>query len=210
MTQYQENPFTWGLGQYEAHSSVMELTIRQKNYKPLVFNDLTEDFIITIPGKSRNKPATKIINYPLPGNRSSAYHLLNLNSTAEAFLVTITPLNTSVVYGVWGRYGGRPDDQNYHVSMETYVLPEECSLMETLGGNRDDMDKREARMFIKGAKDPEDYYVKVQILGELNYFTFLMIRTEINFSLSDRLINKVNVCSRRNCIPIFCSGFFRS
>ncbi|XP_078594471.1 polycystin-1-like protein 2 [Branchiostoma floridae x Branchiostoma japonicum] len=168
LTQYQENPFTWGLGQYQAHSSVMELTIRQKNYKPLVFNDLTEDFIITIPGKSRNTPATKIITYPLPGNRSSAYHLLNLNSTAEAFLVTITPLNTNVVYGVWGRYGGRPDDQNYDVSRETYVLPEECSLMETLGGNRHDMDKAEARMFIKGVKDPVDYYVKVQILGPMS------------------------------------------
>ncbi|XP_035677374.1 uncharacterized protein LOC118416386 [Branchiostoma floridae] len=175
LTQYQENPFTWGLGQYQAHSSVMELTIRQKNYKPLVFNDLTEDFIITIPGKSRNTPATKIITYPLPGNRSSAYHLLNLNSTAEAFLVTITPLNTSVVYGVWGRYGGRPDDQNYDVSMETYVLPKECSLMETLGG--DGGDKTEARMFIKGVKDPVDYYVKVQILGEIFQFAFLIIKT---------------------------------
>eukprot|EP00058_Branchiostoma_floridae_P016734 XP_002602222.1 hypothetical protein BRAFLDRAFT_76911 [Branchiostoma floridae] len=163
LIQYQQNPYTWELGQYQAHSSVMELTIQRKNYKPLVFNNLTEDFIITIPGNSRNKPATKIITYPLPGNRSSAYHLLNLNNTAEAFLVTITPLNTSVVYGVWGRYGGRPDDQNCNVSMETYVLPEECSLIETLRG--DGEAKTGARIFIKGVKDPVDYYVKVQILG---------------------------------------------
>ncbi|XP_078597655.1 polycystin-1-like protein 2 [Branchiostoma floridae x Branchiostoma japonicum] len=141
----------------------MELTIQRKNYKPLVFNNLTEDFIITIPGNYRNKPATKVITYPLPGNRSSAYHLLKLNNTAEAFLVTITPLNTSVVYGVWGRYGGRPDDQTYNVSMETYVLPEECSLIETLRG--DGEAKTGARIFIKGVKDPVDYYVKVQILG---------------------------------------------
>ncbi|XP_078678998.1 polycystin-1-like protein 2 [Branchiostoma floridae x Branchiostoma belcheri] len=165
LTQYQQNPYTWGHGHYQARSSVMELTLHRKYYKPLVFNNLTQDFIITIPGKSANKPATKTITYPVPGNRSSSYHLLNLNNSAEAFLVTITPLNSSVVYGVSGRYGGRPDDQNYDVYMETYVLPEQCSLMETLLGDGHDTDKTKAKMFIRGTTDPVDYYVKVQVRG---------------------------------------------
>ncbi|XP_019633523.1 PREDICTED: polycystic kidney disease protein 1-like 2 [Branchiostoma belcheri] len=165
LTQYQQNPYTWGHGHYQARSSVMELTLHRKYYKPLVFKNLTQDFIITIPGKSANKPATKTITYPVPGNRSSSYHLLNLNNSAEAFLVTITPLNSSVVYGVSGRYGGRPDDQNYDVYMETYVLPEQCSLMETLLGDGHDTDKTKAKMFIRGTTDPADYYVKVQVRG---------------------------------------------
>ncbi|XP_035663364.1 polycystic kidney disease protein 1-like 2 [Branchiostoma floridae] len=162
--EYQENPFPRGRGYYQARSSVIELTLRRKNYKPLVFSNLTDDFKITIPaGKSRNKPTTKTITFPASGNETSSYHLLNLNNTAEGWLVTITPLNTSVVYGVSGRYGGRPDDQNYDVSMETYVLPEECSLMETLSG--DDTDRTEAKLFIKGKADPVDYHVKVKVLG---------------------------------------------
>ncbi|XP_078609966.1 polycystin-1-like protein 2 [Branchiostoma floridae x Branchiostoma japonicum] len=164
-TQYEQNQYTWGSGQYQARSSVMELSIHRKNYKPLVFNNLTEDFIITIPGNVGNKPATTNITFPAPGNQSSSYHLLNLNNTAEGFLVTITPLNTSVVYGVSGRYGGRPDDQNYDVCTETFVLPEECSLMESLSAGGDETDKSEATMFVKGKKDPVDYYVKVQVLG---------------------------------------------
>ncbi|XP_035694673.1 polycystic kidney disease protein 1-like 2 [Branchiostoma floridae] len=164
-TQYEQNTYTWGSGQYQARSSVMELSLHRKNYKPLVFNNLTEDFIITIPGNVGNKPATTTITFPAPGNQSSSYHLLNLNNTAEGFLVTITPLNTSVVYGVSGRYGGRPDDQNYDVCTETFVLPEECSLMESLSAGSDETDKSEATMFVKGKKDPVDYYVKVQVLG---------------------------------------------
>ncbi|XP_066292645.1 polycystin-1-like protein 2 [Branchiostoma lanceolatum] len=164
LTQYQQNPYNWGRGQYQTHSSVMELSLHRKNYKPFVFNNLTEDFIITIPGNSGNKPATKTITLPLTGSKTSSYHLLNLNNTAEGLLVTITPLNSSMVYGVSGRYGGRPDDQNYDVCTETYVLPEECSLTETLSGN-EDSDKAAARMFIKGKKDPVDYYIKVQMLG---------------------------------------------
>ncbi|CAH1251049.1 PKD1L3 [Branchiostoma lanceolatum] len=163
LTEYQQNPYPRGRGYYQARSSVMELSIHRKNYKPLVFNNLTDDFIITIPGKSGNKPTTKNITFPASGNQTSSYHLLNLNNTAEGWLVTITPLNKSVAYGVSGRYGGRPDDQNYNVSMETYVLSEECSLVETLSG--DEMDKTEATMFINGKKDPVEYYVKVQILG---------------------------------------------
>ncbi|XP_078583733.1 polycystin-1-like protein 2 [Branchiostoma floridae x Branchiostoma japonicum] len=162
-TQYQQNPFPRGRGYYQARSSVIELTLHRKNYKPLVFSNLTDDFKITIPGKSGNKPTTKTITFPASGNETSSYHLLNLNSTAEGFLVTITPLNTSVVYGVSGRYGGRPDDQNYNVSTETYVLPEECSLMETLSG--DEVDRTQATMFIKGKANPVDYHVKVQVLG---------------------------------------------
>ncbi|XP_066283602.1 polycystin-1-like protein 2 [Branchiostoma lanceolatum] len=165
LIEYQQNPYTWGRGEYQADSSVMELTLRRKNYKPLVFNNLTDDFIITVPGKTRNKPANKTITYPLPGTRSSSYHLLNLNNTAEGFLVTITPMNSSVVYSVSGRYGGRPDDKNYDVRTETYVLPEECSLVETLRGDGHGSAKTEARMFIKGKKEPVDYYVRVQILG---------------------------------------------
>ncbi|XP_078583957.1 polycystin-1-like protein 2 [Branchiostoma floridae x Branchiostoma japonicum] len=162
--EYQQNPFPRGRGYYQARSSVIELTLRRKNYKPLVFSNLTDEFKITIPaGKSRNKPTTKTITFPASGNETSSYHLLNLNNTAEGWLVTITPLNTSVVYGVSGRYGGRPDDQNYDVSMETYVLPEECSLMETLSG--DDTDRTEAKLFIKGKADPVDYHVKVKVLG---------------------------------------------
>eukprot|EP00058_Branchiostoma_floridae_P019575 XP_002605065.1 hypothetical protein BRAFLDRAFT_124137 [Branchiostoma floridae] len=128
-------------------------------------NVTVKDFIITIPGNVGNKPATTTITFPAPGNQSSSYHLLNLNNTAEGFLVTITPLNTSVVYGVSGRYGGRPDDQNYDVCTETFVLPEECSLMESLSAGSDETDKSEATMFVKGKKDPVDYYVKVQVLG---------------------------------------------
>eukprot|EP00058_Branchiostoma_floridae_P016418 XP_002601906.1 hypothetical protein BRAFLDRAFT_86390 [Branchiostoma floridae] len=124
LTQFQQNPLTWGRGEYQVRSSVMELSLLQNDI-PVAFNNLTEDFNITIPGSPGHKPATTTITFPAPGNQSSSYHLLNLTNTAEGFLVTITPLNTSVVYGVWGRYGGRPDDQNYNVSTETYVLPEQ-------------------------------------------------------------------------------------
>ncbi|XP_066292598.1 polycystin-1-like protein 2 [Branchiostoma lanceolatum] len=163
LTQFQQNPFTWGRGEYQARSSVMELSLQQNNI-PVAFNNLTEDFYITIPGGSGNKPATTTITFPAPGNTSSSYHLLNLTNTAEGFLVTITPLNRSVVYDVSGSYGGRPDDQNYNVSMETYVLPEECALMKTLSGD-EDTEKREATMFVSGEDDPVDYYIKVQIRG---------------------------------------------
>ncbi|CAH1264033.1 PKD1L3 [Branchiostoma lanceolatum] len=163
LTEYQQNPYPRGRGYYQARSSVMELSIHRKNYKPLIFNNLTDDFIITIPGKSGNKPTTKTITFPASGNETSSYHLLNLNNTAEGWLVTITPLNTSVIYGVSGRYGGHPGAQNYDVSMETYVLPEECSLAETLSG--DETDKTEATLFINGKKDPAEYYIKVQMLG---------------------------------------------
>ncbi|XP_035694593.1 uncharacterized protein LOC118428599 [Branchiostoma floridae] len=165
LTQFQQNPFTWGRGEYQARSSVMELSLLQNDI-PVAFNNLTEDFNITIPGGSGNKPATTTITFPAPGNQSSSYHLLKLNSTAEGFLVTITPLNTSVVYGVWGRYGGRPDDQNYNMSTETYILPEECALMKSLSGDEDtNTEKTEATIFILGGDGPADYYIKVQVLG---------------------------------------------
>ncbi|XP_078611633.1 polycystin-1-like protein 2 [Branchiostoma floridae x Branchiostoma japonicum] len=143
----------------------MELSLLQNNI-PVAFNNLTEDFTITIPGGSENKPATTTITFPAPGNQSSSYHLLKLNSTAEGFLVTITPLNTSVVYGVSGRYGGRPDNQNYNVSTKTYILPEQCALMKTLSGDEDtNTEKTAATMFIPGGNGPVDYYIKVQVLG---------------------------------------------
>ncbi|XP_019640407.1 PREDICTED: polycystic kidney disease protein 1-like 2 [Branchiostoma belcheri] len=163
LMQFQQNPFTWGRGEYQPRSSVMELSLQQNNI-PGAFNNLTEDFSITIPANSGNKPATATITFPAPGNGSSRHHLLNLTNAAEGFLVTITPLNTSVVYRVSGRYGSRPDDQNYNMSTETYILPEECALMKTLSGE-EDTDKTEAKMFISGKDGPEDYYIKVQILG---------------------------------------------
>ncbi|XP_078681624.1 uncharacterized protein LOC144916369 [Branchiostoma floridae x Branchiostoma belcheri] len=163
LTQFQQNPFTWGLGEYQPRSSVMELSLQQNNF-PVAFNNLTEDFNITIPAKSGNKPATTTIVIPAQGNGSYSYHLLNLTNAAEGFLVTITPLNTSVVYRVSGRYGGRPGDQNYNMSTETYVLPEECALMKTLSGE-EDTEKTEARMFISGEDGPVDYNIKVEILG---------------------------------------------
>ncbi|XP_035670273.1 polycystic kidney disease protein 1-like 2 [Branchiostoma floridae] len=141
----------------------MELSLLQNDI-PVAFNNLTEDFNITIPGSPGHKPATTTITFPAPGNQSSSYHLLNLNSTAEGFLVTITPLNTSVVYGVWGRYGGRPGDQNYNVSTETYVLPEQCALMKTLSVD-EDTGKTAATMFIPGEDRPVDYYIRVQVRG---------------------------------------------
>ncbi|XP_019646063.1 PREDICTED: polycystic kidney disease protein 1-like 2 [Branchiostoma belcheri] len=161
--QFQQNPFTWGRGEYQPRSSVMELSLQQNNF-PVAFNNLTEDFIITIPAKSGNKPATTTVTVPAHGNGSSSYHLLNLTNAAEGFLVTIIPLNTSVVYRVSGRYGSRPDDQNYNMSTETYVLPEECALMKTLSGEID-TEKTEARMFISGKDGPVDYYIEVQILA---------------------------------------------
>ncbi|CAH1273057.1 PKD1L3 [Branchiostoma lanceolatum] len=170
LTQFEQNPFTWGRGEHQARSSVMELSLQQNNI-PVAFNNLTEDFYITIPGGSGNKPATTTITFPAPGNKSSSYHLLNLTNTAEGFLVTITPLNRSVVYGISGRYGGRPDDQNYSMSMETYVLPEECALMKTLSGD-EDKEKREATMFISGEDGPVDYYIKVQIRGPVTECDF--------------------------------------
>ncbi|XP_078695111.1 polycystin-1-like protein 2 [Branchiostoma floridae x Branchiostoma belcheri] len=162
-TQFQQNPFTWGRGEYQPRSSVMELSLQQNNF-PVAFSNLTEDFIITIPAKLGNKPATTTVTIPSQGNGSSSYHLLNLTNAAEGFLVTITPLNTSVVYRVSGRYGGRPGDQNYNMSTETYILPEECALMKTLSGE-EDTKKTEARMFISGEDGPVDYYIKVEILG---------------------------------------------
>ncbi|XP_078597651.1 uncharacterized protein LOC144873829 [Branchiostoma floridae x Branchiostoma japonicum] len=165
LMQFQQNPYTWGRREYQARSPVMELSLQQNNI-PVAVNNLTEDFNITIPGGPRDKPARTSVAFPTPGNGSSSYHLLNLNNTAEGFLVTITPLNTSVVYGVWGRYGGRPDDQNYNLSMETYVLPEECALVKTLSGD-EETDRTEATMFIKGEDDPVDYYIKVSVLGPL-------------------------------------------
>ncbi|CAH1247231.1 PKD1L3 [Branchiostoma lanceolatum] len=165
-----KNPFTWGRGEYQARSSVMELSLQQNNI-PVAFNNLTEDFYITIPGGSGNKPATTTITFPAPGNKSSSYHLLNLTNTAEGFLVTITPLNRSVIYGVMGRNGGRPDDQNYNVSMKTYVLPEECALMKTLSGD-EDSEKREATIFIPGEEGPVEYYIKVQIRGPVTECDF--------------------------------------
>ncbi|XP_035694621.1 polycystic kidney disease protein 1-like 2 [Branchiostoma floridae] len=165
LTQFQQNPFTWGHGEYQTRSSVMELSLLQNDI-PVAFNNLTEDFAITIPVGPGNKPATTIVTFPAPGNQSSSYHLLKLNNTAEGFLVTITPLNTSVVYGVWGRYGGRPDDQNYNMSMKTYVLPEQCALMKTLSGD-DDAEKTEATMFIPGEDHPADYYINVHVLGQV-------------------------------------------
>ncbi|XP_078681627.1 polycystin-1-like protein 2 [Branchiostoma floridae x Branchiostoma belcheri] len=162
-TQFQQNPFTWGLGEYQPRSSVMELSLQQNNF-PVAFNNLTENFNITIPAKSGNKPATTTVTIPAQGNGSSSYHLLNLTNAAEGFLVTITPLNTSVVYRVSGRYGGRPGDQNYNMSTETYVLPEECALIKTLSGE-EDTEKTEARMFVSGEDGPVDYYIKVEILG---------------------------------------------
>ncbi|CAH1272977.1 PKD1L3 [Branchiostoma lanceolatum] len=170
LTQFQQNPFTWGRGEHQARSSVMELSLQQNNI-PVAFNNLTEDFYITIPGGSGNKPATTTITFPAPGNTSSSYHLLNLTNTAEGFLVTITPLNRSVVYGISGRYGGPPDDQNYNVSMETYVLPEECVLMKTLSGD-EDTEKREVTMFVSGEDGPVDYYIKVQIRGPVTECDF--------------------------------------
>ncbi|XP_078610884.1 polycystin-1-like protein 2 [Branchiostoma floridae x Branchiostoma japonicum] len=164
LTQFQQNPFTWGRGEYQTRSSVMELSLQQNHNIPVAFDNLTEDFKITIPGGSGNKPATTTITFPAPGNQSSSYHLLKLDNTAEGFLVTITPLNTSVVYSVSGRYGGRPDDQNYNVSTETYVLPEECALMKTLSGD-EDTDKTEVKMFLSGQDGPVAYYIKVQVLG---------------------------------------------
>ncbi|XP_078665659.1 polycystin-1-like protein 2 [Branchiostoma floridae x Branchiostoma belcheri] len=161
--QFQRNPFTWGRGEYQPRSSVMELSLQQNNI-PVAFSNLTEDFIITIPAKLGNKPATTTVTIPAQGNGSSRYHLLNLTNAAEGFLVTITPLNTSLVYRVSGRYGGRPDDQNYNMSTETYVLPEECALMKTLSGE-EDTDKTKAIMFISGEDGPVDYYIEVQILG---------------------------------------------
>eukprot|EP00058_Branchiostoma_floridae_P016420 XP_002601908.1 hypothetical protein BRAFLDRAFT_86392 [Branchiostoma floridae] len=163
LTQFQQNPLTWGRGEYQVRSSVMELSLLQNDI-PVAFNNLTEDFNITIPGSPGHKPATTTITFPAPGNQSSSYHLLNLNSTAEGFLVTITPLNTSVVYGVWGRYGGRPGDQNYNVSTETYVLPEQCALMKTLSVD-EDTGKTAATMFIPGEDRPVDYYIRVQVRG---------------------------------------------
>ncbi|XP_078681625.1 polycystin-1-like protein 2 [Branchiostoma floridae x Branchiostoma belcheri] len=163
LTQFQQNPFTWGLGEYQPRSSVMELSLQQNNF-PVAFNNLTENFNITIPAKSGNKPATTTVTIPAQGNGSSSYHLLNLTNAAEGFLVTITPLNTSVVYRVLGRYGGRPGDQNYNMSTETYILPEECALMKTLSGE-EDTEKTEARMFISGEDGPVDYNIKVEIVG---------------------------------------------
>ncbi|XP_078692236.1 polycystin-1-like protein 2 isoform X2 [Branchiostoma floridae x Branchiostoma belcheri] len=163
LMQFQQNPFTWGRGEYQPRSSVMELSLQQNNF-PVAFNNLTEDFSITIPANSGNKPATATVTFPAPGNGSSRHHLLNLTNAAEGFLVTITPLNTSVVYRVSGRYGSRPDDQNYNMSTETYILPEECALMKTLSGE-EDTEKTEAKVFISGKDGPEDYYIKVQILG---------------------------------------------
>ncbi|XP_035686736.1 polycystic kidney disease protein 1-like 2 [Branchiostoma floridae] len=162
LTQFQWNPFTWGRGEHQVRSSVMELSLLQNDI-PVAFNNLTEDFNITIPGGPGNNLATTIVTFPAPGNKSSSYHLLKLNSTAEGFLVTITPLNTSVVYGVSGRYGGRPDDQNYNVSTETYVLPEQCAL-KTLSGDKD-TEKTAATIFIPGEHEPVDYHIKVQVLG---------------------------------------------
>ncbi|XP_078662088.1 uncharacterized protein LOC144906044 [Branchiostoma floridae x Branchiostoma belcheri] len=165
MKQFQHNPFTWGSGEHQVRSSVMELSLQQDNNEVMTFRNLTEDFIITIPGNPRNIPATNIITIPSPGNRSARYHFYNLTDMAEGFLVTITPLNSSVVYRVSGRHGGRPDDQNYDMSMETYVLPEQCSLVKTLSGDEGHTDKTKATMFIQGEEDPGEYYVKVQVLG---------------------------------------------
>ncbi|XP_078675170.1 polycystin-1-like protein 2 [Branchiostoma floridae x Branchiostoma belcheri] len=163
LTQFQQNPFTWGRGEYQPCSSVMELSLQQNNF-PVAFNNLTEDFNITIPAKSGNKPATTTVTIPAQGNGSFRYHLLNLTNAAEGFLVTITPLNTSVVYRVSGRYGGRPGDKNYNMSTETYILPEYCALMKTLSGE-EDTEKTEARMFVSGEDGPVDYNIKVEILG---------------------------------------------
>ncbi|KAI8499025.1 hypothetical protein Bbelb_234780 [Branchiostoma belcheri] len=166
LTQFQQNPFTWGRGEYQPCSSVMELSLQQNNF-PVAFNNLTEDFNITIPAKSGNKPATTTVTIPAQGNGSSRYHLLNLTNAAEGFLVTITPLNTSVVYRVSGRYGGRPGDKNYNMSTETYILPEYCALMKTLSGE-EDTEKTEARMFVSGEDGPVDYNIKVEILVRLS------------------------------------------
>ncbi|XP_078662108.1 uncharacterized protein LOC144906058 [Branchiostoma floridae x Branchiostoma belcheri] len=165
MKQFEQNPFTWGSGEHQARSSVMELSLQQDNNQVMTFRNLTEDFIITIPGNPKNKPATKIITIPSPGNRSARYHFYNLTDMAEGFLVTIKPLNLSVVYRVSGRRGGRPDDQNYDMSMETYLLPEQCSLTKSLSGDEGHTDKTKATMFIQGEEDPGEYYVKVQVLG---------------------------------------------
>eukprot|EP00058_Branchiostoma_floridae_P011946 XP_002597434.1 hypothetical protein BRAFLDRAFT_80560 [Branchiostoma floridae] len=166
LKQFEENPFTWGTGERQVSSTVMELSLQQNNInEALAFNNLTEDFVITIPGSSKNKMATKNITFYSRGNKTAVYHFYNLTDMAEGFMVTIIPLNTSVVYGVSGRYDDRPDDQNYSVSMETYVLPEQCALMKTLSGDEDDVDKTQATMFIKGQRDPAQYYVKVRILG---------------------------------------------
>ncbi|XP_078699810.1 uncharacterized protein LOC144926682 [Branchiostoma floridae x Branchiostoma belcheri] len=165
MKQFEQNPFTWGSGEYQVRSSVVELSLHQDNNEVMTFRNLTEDFIITIPGNPKNKPATKIITIPSAGNRSARYHFYNLTGMAEGFLVTIIPLNASVVYRVSGRRGGRPDDQNYNVSMETYLLPEQCSLTKSLSGDEGDTDKTKATMFIQGEEDPGEYYVKVQVLG---------------------------------------------
>ncbi|KAI8496991.1 hypothetical protein Bbelb_256460 [Branchiostoma belcheri] len=165
MKQFEQNPFTWGSGEHQVRSSVVELSLHQDNNEVMTFRNLTEDFIITIPGNPKNKPATKIITIPSVGNRSARYHFYNLTGMAEGFLVTIIPLNASVVYRVSGRRGGRPDDQNYNVSMETYLLPEQCSLTKSLSGDEGDTDKTKATMFIQGEEDPGEYYVKVQVLG---------------------------------------------
>ncbi|XP_019626197.1 PREDICTED: sperm receptor for egg jelly-like [Branchiostoma belcheri] len=165
MKQFDQNPFTWGSGENQVRTSVVELSLEQDNNQVMTFRNLTEDFIITIPGNPNNKPATKIITIPSAGNRSARYHFYHLADMAEGFLVTIIPLNASVVYRVSGRRGGRPDDENYNVSMETYLLPEQCSLTKSLSGDEGDTDKTKASMFIQGEEDPGDYYVKVQVLG---------------------------------------------
>ncbi|KAI8513808.1 hypothetical protein Bbelb_081320 [Branchiostoma belcheri] len=165
MKQFEQNPFTWGSGEHQVRTSVVELSLQQENNEVMTFRNLTEDFIITIPGNPNNKPATKIITIPSAGKRSARYHFYNLTTMAEGFLVTIIPLNASVVYRVSGRRGSRPDDQNYNVSMETYLLPEQCSLTKSLSGDEGDTDKTKATMFIQGEEDPGEYYVKVQVLG---------------------------------------------
>ncbi|XP_066304370.1 polycystin-1-like protein 2 [Branchiostoma lanceolatum] len=197
LTQFQQNPFTWGRGEYQARSSVMELSLQQNNI-PVAFNNLTEDFYITIPGGSGNKPATTTITFPAPGNKSSSYHLLNLTNTAEGFLVTITPLNKSVIYRVMGRNGGRPDDQNYNVSMETYVLPEECALMKALSGD-EDTEKREATMFVSGEDGPVDYYIKVQIRGLVTECDFEK-RADVKESHADDLYTYQIQWARLSCV----------
>ncbi|CAH1256718.1 SCUBE3 [Branchiostoma lanceolatum] len=165
MKQFEENPFTWGSGEHQVSSTVMELSLQQSNNDLMTFNNLTEDFVITIPGSSKHKMATQNVTFASTASKTAMYHSYNLTGMADGFLVTIIPLNLSVIYGVSGRYGGRPDDQNYNVSMETYVLPEQCALMKTLSGEEDDTDKTKATIFIKGEKDPEKYYVKINILG---------------------------------------------
>ncbi|XP_066275174.1 polycystin-1-like protein 2 [Branchiostoma lanceolatum] len=165
LKQFEENPFTWGSGEHQVSSTVMELSLQQSNNDLMTFDNLTEDFVITIPGSSKHKMATQNVTFASTASKTAMYHSYNLTGMADGFLVTIIPLNLSVIYGVSGRYGGRPDDQNYNVSMETYVLPEQCALMKTLSGDEDDTDKTKATIFIKGERDPEKYYVKINILG---------------------------------------------